>query len=850
MLGILKNLFNSNQSELSELQPVVEEINLLEPEIKALSDNGLAEKTAEFRTRLEKGETLDQILPEAFAVIREAIRRTVGERAYDVQLLAGIALHQGKIAEQKTGEGKTLSAALALYLHALEGQGCHLVTVNDYLARRDTGWYGEALHFLGLSVACICQEQKSYLLDPEYTDSSQDDPRLAHLRPIDRAEAYQAEVTYGTNNEFGFDYLRDNMVTDLSQQVQRKHVYAIVDEVDSILIDEARTPLIISSPAEEATQLYYKFSDLVKKLVRGTDYEIDEKLKTAHLTELGINKVERTLGVDNLYETDFATLHHVEEALRAHTLFHRDKDYVVKDGQVIIVDEFTGRLMFGRRYSGGLHQAIEAKENVEIQQETRTLATISFQNYFRMYETLAGMTATAATEAEEFYEIYGLETLIVPTNEPVIRKDYSDVIYKTEAAKCRAVVEEIADCHQRGQPVLVGTTSIEKNELLHKLLKRRNIPHEVLNAKHHEREASIIAQAGSKGAITVATNMAGRGVDIKLGGDPKQINPPTGESGNPNSRAQNKKIDWKSRYEEVKQLGGLHVVGTERHESRRIDNQLRGRSGRQGDPGSSRFFVSLQDDLMRLFGGGRVENLMDRLGLEENVPIKHSMITKSLEQAQKRVEGFNFDNRKRVLEYDNVLNRHREIIYNLREKILKLDEGGHNESWVLKKIGMYLPEALSLWEEKKEEFGSEQWPKVICAISLPVIDTLWMEHLDSLESLRQGIGLRGYGGTKPLVAYKREAHSLFERLNSQIWQAIAGRIVAVEQVPAERQKSRNLIYKKPEQEVGLKDEAAALGKASQSSQQHQPFEREGEKIGRNDPCPCGSGKKYKKCCGR
>ncbi len=843
MLGILNNLFNSNQRELNTLQPTVEEINSLEPGIKKLSDKQLADKTPQFKSRLEKGETLEDILPEAFAVIREAIRRTVGERAYDVQLIAGIALHQGKIAEQKTGEGKTLSAALALYLHGLTSRGCHLVTVNDYLARRDTGWYGKALDFLGLTVACICQEQKSYILDMDYTDDSQDDPRLSHLRPIERKEAYQVDVTYGTNNEFGFDYLRDNMVHDLSQRAQRGHVYAIVDEVDSILIDEARTPLIISSPAEKATDLYYKFTELVQKLVRGTDYEIDEKLRTAHLTEIGISKVERMLGVDNLYEADFATLHHVEEALRARTLFHRDKDYVVKDGQVIIVDEFTGRLMFGRRYSGGLHQAIEAKEGVEIQQETRTLATISFQNYFRMYETLAGMTATAATEAEEFYEIYGLDTLVVPTNEPVVRKDYPDVIYKTEASKYQAVVEEIEEYNNRGQPVLVGTTSIEKNELLHKFLQRKSISHEILNAKNHEREAYIIAQAGAKNSVTVATNMAGRGVDIKLGGDPKQIR-------NPKSEAPNEKIDWEQRYKEVKRLGGLHVIGTERHDSRRIDNQLRGRAGRQGDPGSSRFFVSLQDDLMRLFGGARVEQLMDRLGLEENVPIKHPMISKSLEQAQKRVEGFNFDNRKRVLEYDNVLNRHREIIYSLRERILSFEDNIDSKEWILKKISKYLPDADQIWKEKEEMFGENDWPKVVRAISLPVVDTLWMEHLDSLDSLRQGIGLRGYGGTKPLVAYKQEAHSLFERLNDQIWQAVSERISAVEQTPVEKQKARKLIYRKPTLESGVKEEAAALGKPVEEKKTFQPYEREGEKVGRNDPCPCGSGKKYKKCCGR
>ena len=834
MVRILSRLLDSNERELKKLLPLVDQINSLEPEIKKLSDAQLQAKTPELQKRFNgaaiKRLAFDKALPTAFAVCREAIRRTVGERAFDAQLLAAVALHQGKVAEQKTGEGKTHAAALALYLNALTGENCHLVTVNDYLARRDTGWYGQALHFLRLSVGCICQEQKSYLFDPEYVDESQTDGRLSHLRPVSRKEAYAADITYGTNNEFGFDYLRDNMVVDTSQMVQRGRHFAIVDEVDSALIDEARTPLIISAPAEEAVAKYCDFAKLASKLVQKTDYVLDEKAKTVNLTELGIRKVERMLGVDNLYEKDFETIHHIEAALKAKTLFQKDRDYIIKEGQIIIVDTFTGRLMFGRRYSEGLHQAIEAKENVPIQKESRTMATISFQNYFRMYEKLAGMTGTASTEAEEFSKIYGLEVLVIPTNEPLVRKDRSDVVYKTERAKFQAVVAEIEECQRHGQPVLVGTTSVEKNELLDKLLTRKGVVHEMLNAKNHEREAQIISQAGRVGAVTVATNMAGRGVDIKLGGDPAE----------------------EGTYEKVKELGGLHVIGTERHESRRIDNQLRGRAGRQGDPGSSRFFVSLQDDLMRIFGGDQVAGLMTRLGVDENVPIEARLVSKSIETSQKRVEGFNFDHRKHIVEYDDVVDRQRDIVYETRYRML----GGEKEfvkfkDWVLRKISPYTDSAEMQWEAKEREFGKDIFEQVVRRIALRIIDVLWIPHIDALDDLQRGVGLRRIANKDPLVEYKREAREMFEQLMQEIWGSIADRVFKVEvrEAPAvaPRLQSQRLIYQRPELEIGVKQEAAELQARQNQQAKPQPIVG-GEKIGRNDPCPCGSGKKYKKCC--
>jgi len=891
MFKFFGKLLDFNEKEIKKMAPMVEKINSLEPEIKKLKDDEFPAKTASFKERLATGETIDDLLPEAFALAREAIWRVVGERAFDVQLMAAIALHQGKIAEQKTGEGKTLSAVITAYLNGLAGNGVHIVTVNDYLARRDTGWYGKALSFAGLSLGCIIHEQ-AFLLDLEYTEKSQDDERLRHLRPVERKEAYLADMTYGTNNEFGFDYLRDNMVGRLEDMVQRGHHFAIVDEVDSILIDEARTPLIISAPDTEPTKKYYDFANLIKALSSDTDYLIDEKLKTANLTDHGIRKVEKWLGVENLYEKDFDTLHHIENALKARTLFLRDRDYIVKDNQVIIVDEFTGRLMFGRRWSDGLHQAVEAKEGVTIQQESITLATISFQNYFRMYQKLAGMTGTAATESEEFNKIYGLEVMMVPTNLPMIRLDNPDVVYKTTRAKYAAVVREIEECFKKGQPVLLGTTSIEKNEIIAKFLEKKGVPHNVLNAKQHEKEARIIAEAGREKAVTVATNMAGRGVDIVLGG----------------SKEGRELKEWEKEHKEVVKRGGLHVVGTERHESRRIDNQLRGRSGRQGDPGSSRFFVSLEDDIMRLFGGEQVSHMMDVLKIPEDQPIEHSMVSKAIEQAQVKVEGFNFDMRKRVVEYDDVMNKQREIIYGKRKQILEEEGnpparpvGGPAGGGELKKeiqdnmkqeianlITMYAPqgfqkieyeqiingfcEVLPLdsgsqgrlkeqvsnitnpdelskflnklsndaYETREKQVGSEVMREIEKFVWLQTIDRLWIDHLDAMDDLREGVGLRGYGQQDPLVEYKKEAFGSFERLMNTIDAEVVRRVFRVQVANQPAVRPRPVQSQRVQTNIDRQDKMGlAPGK---------------KKIGRNDPCPCGATKpdgtpkKYKHCC--
>ena len=668
MLNIFTRILDLNKREIDRLSKTVEKINALDPNVKKLKDSDFAKKTEEFKERLGKGETLEELLPEAYATVREASWRAIGLRHFDVQLMAATSLFEGKVAEQKTGEGKTLSAVPALYLRALTGRGVHLVTVNDYLARRDAGWNGPIFHLLGLSVGSIIQEGKSFIFDPEFSDTSHGDERLAHLKPAERKQVYESDITYGTNNEFGFDYLRDNMVSSLAEMVQKGHYFAIVDEVDSVLIDEARTPLIISAPDTEPTDKYYKFAQLVDKLNPDTDYSVDEKSKSATLTEHGISKVEKILGVSNLYEKDFDSIHHIENALRARTLYLRDKDYVVKDNQVIIVDEFTGRLMMGRRWSDGLHQAVEAKEGVSIQQESKTLATISFQNYFRMYEHLSGMTGTAATEAEEFKKIYNLDVVVIPTDRQMVRKDQADMIYKTLRAKYGAVVGDIEEKYKNGQPVLVGTTSIEKNEIVSEFLKRRKIPHNVLNAKNHEKEATIIAQAGKLGGVTVATNMAGRGVDIVLGGAMPDRKPDIAQDKYEKSQEFKK---WKEAHEKVVKAGGLHVIGTERHEARRVDNQLRGRSGRQGDPGSSRFYLSLEDDLMRIFGGEQISSLMDRLKLPEDQPIENALVSRAIEQAQVKVEGFHFDIRKRLVEFDDVANQQRDIIYKLRKRILE-----------------------------------------------------------------------------------------------------------------------------------------------------------------------------------
>ena len=831
MFGFLKKLFgDDNENEIRRMEEYVERINSLEPAIQKLSDASLAAKTVEFRQRLENGEAIDTLLPEAFAVVREASVRTTGMRHFDVQLLGGVTLHEGKIAEMKTGEGKTLVATLPVYLNALEGKGVHLVTVNDYLAKRDSEWMGKIYNFLGLSVGLI-----SHGLDFD-----------------ERKAAYAADITYGTNNEFGFDYLRDNMVIYADQMVQRPLNYAIVDEVDSILIDEARTPLIISGPGEKSTDLYYVLAKIVPKLKEGEDYTVDEKMHTVAPTEAGVAKAEKALNVRNLYENENMELsHHFNQALRAHALMHRDRDYVVKDGEVIIVDEFTGRLMFGRRYSDGLHQAIEAKEGVKIERESQTLATITFQNYFRMYNKLAGMTGTAKTEEQEFRKIYGLDVIVIPTHRPMVRTDHPDVIYKTKRGKYKAAVAEIAELHAKGQPVLVGTTSIAQSEDLSAMLKRQGVPHNVLNAKFHEMEAQIISQAGQRSAVTIATNMAGRGTDIVLG-------------------------------EGVPELGGLHIIGTERHESRRIDNQLRGRSGRQGDPGSSRFYLSLEDDLMRLFGAENISSLMDKLGMEEDEPIEHSLITRSIEQAQKKVEAQHFNTRKNVLEYDDVMNQQREVIYgqrrqilhgeNLRENIffmieklidhgmeLYTNEKTHEEEWDLDGLMEYSLDLFAAEDDlKKSEleamsreeiredlleaanenydrrellFGAENMRELEKVVMLKVVDAKWMDHLDAMDMLRQGIGLRAYGQKDPLIEYKIEAFDMFSQMIEHIQEDIVRYIYRVNIVTQAEDRLAQATTSHGD-DVGPKEPVRAK-----------------DTVGRNELCPCGSGKKYKKCCG-
>lgn len=845
MFSFITKLFDTNDKEVKKILPVVEEINSFEEQTRKLKDPDFKKKTEAFKKRLQKGESLDALLPEAYAVIREAARRVLGERPYDVQLIAAIALHRNMVAEQKTGEGKTLSASLPLYLNALTGNGVHLVTVNDYLARVGAGWIGPVFHFLGITTAAIIHDQ-SFIYDPTYQDKTAIDWRLKFLKPVTRKEAYAADVTYGVNSEFGFDYLRDNMVSDLSQQAQRSHYFAIVDEVDSVLIDEARTPHIMSAPDTEPTDKYYQYAQAVKQL-RKDDYEVDEKMHTVHLTEKGLTSVERILNTPNIYEEDFQSLHHVEAALKATTLFHKDKQYIVRDGEVIIVDEFTGRLMQGRRFSEGLHQAIEAKEGVQIKQESKTLATISLQNYFRMYEKLAGMTGTAATEAEEFKRIYNLDVLVIPTHRPVSRTDHADLVYKTMQAKYQAVAKEAAQAHKGGQPVLVGTTSIEQNEIIGKYLTLKGIKHNLLNAKNHEREAQIISEAGEKGAVTVATNMAGRGVDIILGGpQPNQY-----------IVSDNKEYDrlykeWKKKHDEVVALGGLYVIGTERHESRRIDNQLRGRSGRQGDPGMSRFVISLEDELMRIFGGGRIASLMTRFNLPEDQPLEHGMVSRAIEQAQIKVEGFHFDSRKQTVEYDDVLNKHREIIYGLRKKVL--DERTDLKEFVLDR-GMEETD----YKKKEKELGKDILKQVIRMVSIQMIDQYWMEHLTVLEDLRSGIGLRSYAQRDPLVEYKKEAFGMFERLIQTINDEIVTKVPQMHIRVSDQLEQKTALQKAAEHaqlhEASMESMASMNQKASDSSMTSSPQRPRSvkpvisnlKKVGRNDPCPCGSGLKYKKC---
>ncbi|CDF57349.1 preprotein translocase subunit SecA [Thermobrachium celere] len=831
-MGILEKLFGTySEREIKRIMPIVEKIESLEHDMAMLTDEELRGKTFEFKKRLENGETLDDILPEAFAVVREAAWRVYGIKHYRVQLIGGIVLHQGRIAEMKTGEGKTLVATLPAYLNALTGKGVHVVTVNDYLAKRDRDWTGKIYEFLGLTVGVITHE----------LDSAQ------------RREAYNCDITYGTNNEFGFDYLRDNMVIYKEEMVQRELNYAIIDEVDSILIDEARTPLIISGEGEKSTYLY-NVADMFVRTLSAEDYEVDEKQHAVILTETGVQKAEKFFNIENYADAENMEIqHHVIQALKAHKLMKKDIDYVVKDGEIIIVDEFTGRLMYGRRYSDGLHQAIEAKEGVKVQSESKTLATITFQNYFRLYNKIAGMTGTAQTEESEFREIYGLDVIVIPTNKPVIRKDYPDIVYKTEYAKFNAIVNEIVETYKKGQPVLVGTISIEKSELLSDMLKKRGIPHQVLNAKYHEKEAEIVANAGQKGMVTIATNMAGRGTDIKLG-------------------------------EGVAELGGLKIIGTERHESRRIDNQLRGRSGRQGDPGESRFYISLEDDLMRLFGSERLKNIVEKLGMPDDEPIESKMVTNAIEQAQKRVEGNNFEIRKSLLQYDNVMNKQREIIYsqrrqvlegeNLRDTIFKMIEDvvdaainshisddRHREEWDLKGLLRYFADvfnidtklnfeefeklnreeirekllgvATSMYENKEKEFEEEKIREIERIVLLRTVDVKWMDHIDAMEHLKQGIGLRAYRQRDPIYEYQIEGMNMFDEMIYSI-----------------KEDTLRFLYRlKPEREVKRERVAKETSTNYDESVKKTPIKKEKE-VGRNEPCPCGSGKKYKHCCGK
>lgn len=903
MLGILNKFFDSNNREVTRLAPIVNEINSLEEKTKKLKNADFIKKTLELKKRIEKGESLDLIMPEAFALAREASRRTLGMRHFDVQLMAASTLAQGKIAEQKTGEGKTLSAVPALYLHSLTGKGVHLVTVNDYLARRDAGWMGPVFNLLGITVSSIINNQ-SFIYDPEFSAENVSDYRLLHLKPATRKEAYAADVVYGINSEFGFDYLRDNMAQEIDQVVQRGYYYAIVDEVDSVLIDEARTPHIISAPDEAPSQRYYEYAKVVDKLTPDTDFVIDEKLRTAHLTDHGIEKVEKLYGVSDIYEKDFDIVYHLEAALKARTLFHKEKEYIVKDNQVILVDEFTGRLMEGRRLSEGIHQAIEAKENVPIQRESKTLATVSLQNYFRLYERLAGMTGTAVTEAEEFRKIYKLDVVVIPTNNTLARKDHSDAVYKTTRAKYAAVVNSIEEAHKKGQPVLVGTTSIDKNEIIGELLKRRKIKFELLNAKNHVREAEIIAEAGKKNAVTVATNMAGRGVDIVLGGD----TPKTEDGTTDKNSSEYKK--WDKDHSEVLELGGLYVIGTERHESRRIDNQLRGRSGRQGDPGASRFFVALDDEIMRLFGGDKIASIMTRFNMPEDVPLEHPLVSKSIENAQVKVEGFNFDTRKHLVEYDDVLNKQREIIYGLRRKILENSTGESstlkeevqnrlssaistivtlafaknisqeesvNEN-IIEDFGTIIPFddtskkqlvkqlqqlhtvdeksellnklAIDLYVQREKQVGEKTMRQVEKFVMLSVIDNLWMDHLDAMDNLRGGIGLRGYAQKDPLVEYKNEGFSMFEKLMAGIDDEIVHRIYKVQVQPQQHTHADGTLHDGPgHTDTPVPANAVTNTPASEISQEapKPKAAKAQKKLSRNDPCWCGSGKKWKKC---
>ena len=898
---VFNKFFDSNDREIKKLQPIVDEINSWDAKVTKLKDEDFPKRTQELRKRVKDGTSVMDILPEAFALGREAAKRSIGLRHYDVQVMAGIALAQGKVAEQKTGEGKTLTAVLPLYLHALTEDAVHLVTVNDYLARRDAGWMGAVFNFLGLTTATLIS-QKSFIYDKEYEDTEASDYRLRHLKPIERREAYECDIVYGINSEFGFDYLRDNMANREEQLVQTGHYFAIVDEVDSVLIDEARTPHIISAPDATPSNQYYEFSQLVEKLKSETDFQIDEKLRTAHLTDHGIAKLEKLYGVEDMYVKDYDKIYHIEAALKAKTLFTRDKDYIVRDGQVILVDEFTGRLLEGRRLSEGLHQAIEAKEGVTIQRESKTLATISLQNYFRMYNILAGMTGTAVTEAEEFVKIYNLETLVIPTNKSTIRDDMADRIYKTSGGKVTAIINEVEEAHKKGQPVLVGTTSIDKNDIIANALKRRGIPHEVLNAKNHTREALIIASAGKKGAVTVATNMAGRGVDIVLGGQAPSPFDTVHGTKEGKKKFEKENAEWIKANAEVKEAGGLLVIGTEKHESRRVDNQLRGRSGRQGDPGASVFIISLEDDLMRIFGGDQIKGLMERFNFPEDQPLTNGMVTGIINQAQTKVEGFHFESRKHLLDYDDVLNKQREIIYDQRRDILEQEDkiqeiiyqkleddiarivtsfsGLENSTEeIIEEFATIIPFdensqkqlitqlnsknspesmtefltdlAKKIDSDRRKKHGDDPINHIFKVVALGAIDNRWMDHLTAIDDLRGGVRLRGYAQKDPLVEYKNEAFTMFENLVSGIDDDIIHRVFKinpVEAVDVPPSVPQEVFTNTPASEVGV-DKAVELQekveKATKKSNVNTATAK--EKIGRNDPCWCGSGKKWKKC---
>ncbi len=831
MFLIDKIFGTKSDREASKLKPLLSAVAGFEPSLQALADEDLKIKTAEFKTRLAEGETLDDILPEAFALVREAARRTLGQRHYDVQIMGGIFLHRGSVAEMRTGEGKTQVATLPAYLNALSGRGVHIVTVNDYLARRDTVWMGQIYNLLGLSVSVI-NHQSSYLYDPKHKESDKERDDLGSfrvvydfLKPCTRKEAYLADITYGTNHEFGFDYLRDNISYTTDDIVQRLdaegktvHNFAIVDEVDSILIDEARTPLIISSTTSESEDLYKVFAKLVRKFNREEDYTVDEKFKSISLTETGINKAEKELGVENIYtEGGIKYVHHLETAVRAKALYLRDKEYVVKDGEVIIVDESTGRLQPGRRWSEGLHQAVEAKEGVNIQRESKTMATITLQNYFRLYKKLSGMTGTAETSAEEFRKVYSLETIVVPTHRKSQRKDLDDLVFQTEAGKFKAIAKKIKELNQKGQPVLVGTVSIEKNEMLSDYLKREGVPHELLNAKNHEREGEIVAGAGNKGGVTIATNMAGRGVDIKLGGI----------------------LATPDRYEDIKSLGGLFVLGTERHDARRIDNQLRGRSGRQGDPGETQFFVSLEDNLMRIFASGMVKSMMSRAGIPEDEPIQNRFVSKSIEAAQTKIEGLNFDTRKHLLEYDDVMSHQRSITYERRRKVLFGDDS-YVEELISRQLEQAPEESESvrkLLDDKKTELGEEAYRKSLRMLAVQVLDMLWVDHLEQMDYMRSSVRLRAYGQRDPLVEYKREALRLFRDLEASIGATLIKLIPSLGSKAAEAKRA----------EVKEVHESAKVIDGAEADRPDHPDTADKSEVGRNELCPCGSGKKYKKC---